>query len=205
LAGKEETIFDDSPGLAISLGGDALFRSNFDPGSFSDFGLVTTADFGPVSSAALGLGDVTFGATAIFSVPWAAFIGGASALRSDPQPPKKEIPAKERTAATIHERFVRIESLRLLICYICCTIIGFFCFSFKPSQLYKHVFSPHRHSQRNILFFNPLFIHPLFGWHFSIHADFSLSIMEEYVYRAHNERLMETIWVSVFIVQMDTS
>jgi hypothetical protein len=140
LAGNEETIFDDSPGLAIGFGGDDLFRSNFDPTSFSDFGLVTTADFGPVSSAALGLGDATFGAAAIFSVPWAAFIGGASALRSDPQPPKKEIPANPRTAATVHERSVRMESLRLLTYYTYCTIIGFLSFSFKPSQLCKHVF-----------------------------------------------------------------
>jgi hypothetical protein len=117
LAGNEETIFEDSIGLAIGLGGDGLLRSNFDTTSFSDFGLVTRADFGPVSSVPLGLGDVTFGATSIFSVPWTAFIGGASALRSDPQPPKKEIPAKERTAATVHERFARIESLRLLTYY----------------------------------------------------------------------------------------
>jgi hypothetical protein len=47
--------------------------------------------------------------------------------------------------------------------------------------------------------------YPLSGWHSTIHADFSPSIMEEYPNREHNKRHTETIWASVFIVQTDTN
>ena len=81
-------------------------------GLFPVLGFLKWAIPGGVSSAVSGLGEVTFGAVAVFSASGAGIAGGASALRCDPQPPKKEIPANPRTAAAVHERFIRMESLR---------------------------------------------------------------------------------------------
>jgi hypothetical protein len=101
----------------MAFGGEALFIC-FAPRSLSGFGLFKTGDSDSISSAAFGLGAVTSGAAAVYSALGGGIAGGAAALRSDPQPTKKEIPANPRTAAAIHERFNRIESLHLLIRYL---------------------------------------------------------------------------------------